>query len=98
MSTYKTLDKTSPTNVTVNLQRNAESAITSTAKAKVIQGQTFLGSQAADPDLQRAIDLINLHYGLKEKHTHGVNKELEQARIDVDRVLESMRARDSGTA
>ena len=46
----------------------------------------------ADPDLQRAIDLVDLHYGVKEKHLQGIDMGLRQARIEVNRVLEKLKA------
>ncbi|KAL9121455.1 MAG: hypothetical protein Q9187_001992 [Circinaria calcarea] len=45
-----------------------------------------------DPDLQRAIDLVELHFGLKEKHLQGVDMGLRQARVEVDRVLQRLKA------
>ena len=47
-----------------------------------------------DLDLQRAIDLVDLHYGVKEKHMRGVDMSLSQARIDVNRVLEKLKVKD----
>lgn len=43
-----------------------------------------------DPDLQRAMDLVDLHYGVKEKHKHGIDLSLQKARQDVRRVMEGM--------
>ena len=42
-----------------------------------------------DPDLQRAMDLVDLHYGVKMKHTQE-EEELMQARREVDMVLEKL--------
>ena len=36
------------------------------------------------------MDLVDLHYGVKEKHKHGTDMELQKARQDVRRVMESM--------
>ncbi|KAL1999615.1 hypothetical protein VTN02DRAFT_4272 [Thermoascus thermophilus] len=50
---------------------------------------------AQSPDLQRARDLIDLHYGVKVKHVqhHGaaVDEDLRRAREDVNRVLAELR-------
>jgi hypothetical protein len=45
------------------------------------------GQRSTDPDLQRARDLVELHYGLKMKHLEGgLDKDLQKARDDVKRV------------
>ena len=51
-------------------------------------------SAAEDPDMQRATDLVELHYGVKVKHTQGLDSGLLQARRDVERVLEGLRSRE----
>lgn len=43
-----------------------------------------------DPDMQRAIDLVELHYGVKMKHVQGEDAALRQARREVDMVLEKL--------
>lgn len=43
-----------------------------------------------DPDMQRATDLLELHYGVKMKHMLGEDAGLTQARRDVDMVLEKL--------
>ncbi|KAL8762001.1 MAG: hypothetical protein Q9184_001948 [Pyrenodesmia sp. 2 TL-2023] len=40
-----------------------------------------------DPDMQRAMDLMELHYGVKIKHVQGEDRGLKQSRRDVDAVL-----------
>ena len=40
--------------------------------------------------MQRAIDLVELHYGVKMKHTQGEDAALRQARRKVDMVLEKL--------
>ena len=40
-----------------------------------------------DPDLQRALDLVDLHYGVKMKHVQGQDMALKKAREEVQRVL-----------
>ena len=49
-----------------------------------------LGVKAEDPDMQRAIDLVELHYGVKMKHMQGEDAALRQARREVDKVLEKL--------
>ncbi|MCJ1306530.1 hypothetical protein MMC25_000173 [Agyrium rufum] len=49
-----------------------------------------------DPDLQRAIDLVDLHHGVKEKHTHGLDMSLQQARRDVDVIAQRMLDKSRG--
>ena len=43
-----------------------------------------------DPDLQRAIDLVDLHYGVKVKHVQRPDMGLRQARINVNGLLEGL--------
>ncbi|KAL8734772.1 MAG: hypothetical protein Q9181_003057 [Wetmoreana brouardii] len=40
-----------------------------------------------NPDMQRAMDLMELHHGVKLKHIRGEDQGLMQARRDVDAVL-----------
>ena len=40
-----------------------------------------------DADLQRALDLVELHYGVKEKHLQGTDEGLVAARREVNKVL-----------
>ena len=40
--------------------------------------------------MQRATDLVELHYGVKMKHILGDDAGLRQARKDVDEVLKKM--------
>lgn len=42
-----------------------------------------------DVDMQRAIDLVELHYGVKMKHLQG-EEGLRQGRREVDMVLEKL--------
>ena len=44
----------------------------------------------ADPDMQRAVDLLELHHGVKMKHMQGEDAALRQARRQVDMVLERL--------
>ncbi|KAK4698184.1 hypothetical protein P7C71_g42, partial [Lecanoromycetidae sp. Uapishka_2] len=43
-----------------------------------------------DPDMQRATDLVELHYGVKMNHMQGEDAGLRQARRDVDQVLRKL--------
>ncbi|KAI4093970.1 MAG: hypothetical protein LQ348_001575 [Seirophora lacunosa] len=43
-----------------------------------------------DPDMQRALDLLELHHGVKMKHVQGEDRGLTQARKEVDTVLASL--------
>ena len=43
-----------------------------------------------DPDMQRATNIVELHYGIKVKHIQGDNAGLREARREVDRVLEKL--------
>jgi hypothetical protein len=45
---------------------------------------------APDPDLQRALDLIDLHENVKRKHMQGMDVKLEEARRLVERTLRGM--------
>ena len=46
--------------------------------------------------MQRAIDLVDLHYGVKMNHMQGEDEGLRQARRDVDRVLEKLERKTNG--
>ena len=43
-----------------------------------------------DPDMQRATDLVDLHYSVKMKHVQGDDAGLKQARREVDMVLQKL--------
>lgn len=43
-----------------------------------------------DPDMQRATDLVDLHYNVKMKHVQGDDAGLMQARREVDMVLQKL--------
>ncbi|KAI9878256.1 MAG: hypothetical protein M1830_001435 [Pleopsidium flavum] len=44
-----------------------------------------------DPDLQRALDLVELHSSVKVKHLQGMDLGLQRARGDVSEVLRKLR-------
>lgn len=50
-----------------------------------------------DPDMQRAMDLVELHYGVKINHIQGGDGELKEAREGVSRVLEKLQRTRSVT-
>ena len=56
-------------------------------RASVVRADEKAGE---DPDMQRAIDLVDLHYGVKVKHAQGEDAALRQARREVDTVLEKL--------
>ena len=47
-----------------------------------------------DIDMQRATDLLDLHYGVKVKQAAGLDEGLKQARRDVDRVVRELDAEE----
>ena len=51
----------------------------------------MLEDEKDDPDLHRAMDLVDLHYGVKEKHMQGLDMGLQKARRDVQRAMEGFR-------
>ncbi|KAL9127298.1 MAG: hypothetical protein Q9217_003785 [Psora testacea] len=53
--------------------------------------QSSSGEEDSDVDMQRATDLVSLHYGVKMKHKQGDDEGLEQARRDVDSVLKDLK-------
>lgn len=44
-----------------------------------------------DPDLKRAMDLISLHYEVKEKYMQGLDMGLQRARENVRKTAESLK-------
>ncbi|MCJ1437063.1 hypothetical protein MMC27_006448 [Xylographa pallens] len=85
VSSYETIDAHTTTGKETNTFSN-----NSTSRPKVSRTSSVLKDALDDLDLQRAMDLVDLHYGVKEKHKHGSNIELQKARQDVRRVIESM--------
>ena len=63
-----------------------------------LRRKSTLDGAENDPDLQRAIDLIELHYGVKEEHVQGRDTGLQQARADVSKVIESLNKTGRGHA
>lgn len=53
-------------------------------------GVKVKAAEGEDPDMQRAMDLVGLHYGVKMKHVQGEDAALRQARRQVDAVLEKL--------
>lgn len=73
-------------------QSRAQAPNSPVAKPKLVSQE----SAAEDPDMQRATDLVELHYGVKVKHAQGLDHRLVQARRDVRRVLDDLRERERG--
>jgi hypothetical protein len=73
-------------------QAQDDSDIPAVDSSRGVEGHSAAsGLEAEDPDLQRALDLVELHYGVKEKQRQGVEMGLRMAREDVARVVEGMR-------
>lgn len=49
-----------------------------------------------DVDLQRAVDLMDLHYGLKMKHVQSLDRGLQKARFEVDGALQRLKENNKG--
>ncbi|KAI4125545.1 MAG: hypothetical protein LQ338_004193 [Usnochroma carphineum] len=62
----------------------SESAATDSSKQKE---SLIIQEGDKDVDMQRAIDLMELHHGVKMKHVRGEDQGLMQARKDVEAVL-----------
>ncbi|KAL8922057.1 MAG: hypothetical protein Q9208_005367 [Pyrenodesmia sp. 3 TL-2023] len=58
-------------------------ATESSARRKSVESK----GEDNDPDMQRAMDLMELHHGVKMKHVQGEDRGLKQSRRDVDTVL-----------
>lgn len=52
--------------------------------------------ESVDEDMQRAKDLVDLHYNVKMKHVEGHDQDLKQARRNVDAVLQKLEKRQGG--
>ena len=59
-------------------------------RPKPIKKSSHIAGADGDPDLQRAMDLVDLHYGVKMLHVDRVDQELEQARREVEDVITIM--------
>lgn len=53
-------------------------------------------AESADPDLQRALDLVDLHFSVKVKHLQGPDVGLQRASADVDAVRRKFVGRGGG--
>ena len=51
-----------------------------------------------DPDMQRALDLVRLHYDVKINHIQAKDTGLQQARRDVDNILKTLKRRRDNVA
>ncbi|MCJ1356946.1 MAG: hypothetical protein MMC33_006942 [Icmadophila ericetorum] len=77
---------------------DSNSSNSSSSRGKSLRRKSTLEGAESDPDLQRAIDLIDLHYGVKEDHVQGRDTGLQQARADVARVIEHLNKTGGGNA
>ncbi|KAL8796724.1 MAG: hypothetical protein Q9195_001114 [Heterodermia aff. obscurata] len=77
---------------TPSSESQAQASNSAVAKPKLVSQE----SAAEDPDMQRATDLVELHYEVKVKHAQGLDDRLVQARRDVDRALEDLRKNQKG--
>ncbi|KAK2758780.1 hypothetical protein FQN54_003472 [Arachnomyces sp. PD_36] len=77
----------------VNVHRNlSDSSAPATNDPNAGEGGHVKETQS--PDLKRATELVELHYDVKAKHFEGENwvveKDLQRARTDVNRVLRDL--------
>ncbi|MCJ1409195.1 hypothetical protein MMC19_003273 [Ptychographa xylographoides] len=80
VTSYKTLHPTSQAQLP-----NQNPAFPTLTRQKSIQEEA-----KDDPDLKRALDLVDLHYGVKEKHMQGADMGLKKARMEVQRVMDGL--------
>ncbi|KAL8745643.1 MAG: hypothetical protein Q9190_002247 [Brigantiaea leucoxantha] len=62
----------------------------SSAKSPEPSTNSSKADSGNDPDMQRAIDLVELHYGLKVKHMNGEDQGLTLARRNVDFIINKL--------
>ncbi|MCJ1374751.1 hypothetical protein MMC20_005983 [Loxospora ochrophaea] len=92
VSSHKTSDSSvsqSPSKLPTLRRSSSPSASEPVARHVPTRGASELRTEnnENDVDLQRAIDLVDLHYGVKMKHIEGLDKGLKKAREDVHAVL-----------
>ncbi|KAI4263926.1 MAG: hypothetical protein L6R42_000941 [Xanthoria sp. 1 TBL-2021] len=73
----------------------APASDTSTPKPRPVHTPKDIHGTESDPDMERAMDLIELHNGVKMTHVRGQDHGLTQARKDVDAVLAELEKRGS---
>ncbi|KAI4280874.1 MAG: hypothetical protein L6R38_004094 [Xanthoria sp. 2 TBL-2021] len=73
----------------------APASDSSTPKSKQVHTPKDTHGTENDPDMERAMDLIELHHGVKMTHVRGQDQGLTQARKDVDAVLAELEKRGS---
>ena len=56
------------------------------------------GVDKDDVDLQRAIKLMDLHYGLKMKHVQSLDMGLQKARVELNGALQRLKEEGKGSA
>ena len=83
--------------ITATGEKGHDISSKSIARPSVSRQSSVLKDDKDDLDLQRAMDLVDLHYGVKEKHKHGNDVELQKARQDVRRAMAGMhKAQNTG--
>ncbi|MCJ1478488.1 hypothetical protein MMC13_007168 [Lambiella insularis] len=94
VSSYQTLDSdphaSSSTPQKYLDEHSTEKKSDASTRPRAAHRTSLLEYAKDDPDLQRAIDLVDLHYGVKEKHKNSVDMSLQKARQDVQRMMEGM--------
>lgn len=93
---FRTLTTTQDHSAALALVSVYEADSTSSATIKD-QGLSIVPSDRIkeDADMQRATDLVELHYGVKMNHMQGEDAGLRQARRDVDQVLKKLEGKAS---
>ncbi|MCJ1243077.1 hypothetical protein MMC30_000274 [Trapelia coarctata] len=84
VTAHKSLDAQSSTS-------SSTQSPSSAARPGLSRRTSVLEDGKEDPDLQRAMDLVDLHYGVKERHMQGADMGLQKARTDVQRAMEKLR-------
>ena len=89
-------DNTQPSEST-RVSSNEPAQATSKSKGSRDSARAVVedGGRKPDADLQRAFDLMDLHYNVKEKWVQGEDMGLQQARRAVEDVVAGMSAGDS---
>lgn len=79
---------TNQNTATVVAQSNSSLGPLSTIPIQPEEGRKIIDQ---DLDMQRATDLVELHYGFKMKHSQGVDQDLLQAKKDVENIMGNLR-------
>ena len=93
VSAYKTIQYTSDPSAstrTRSIYPTASSSSTPDPRSQKSESERT----EENPDLQRALDLMDLHYGVKIRHMEHGEAELEKAREGVRKVIENLREQE----